>query len=167
MKQYLTPFLVGVGIVAIMLAMFIIGDGRGYQRGYDEALALPHKADTVWKRDTHYVDKPVEVVKWKDREKPVYIAVTDTMVVSVHDTTFIAVEREIKGYSGEDYQAQVSGVQPQLDWIKVFPKTAYITNTVVEQRKWSIGVSGGAGVFWDGKEIKPGAGIIIGVQRRF
>lgn len=161
MKEWWFPALV-VAVLVGWIA-FEVGDSHGYKRCINE----PHKADTVWRDTTIYIDRPVEVVKWKDREKPVYIAVTDTMVVSVHDTTYIAVEREIKGYSGEDYQAQVSGVQPQLDWIKVFPKTAYITNTVVEQRKWSIGVSGGAGVFWDGKEIKPGAGIILGVQRRF
>ena len=34
-----------------------------------------------------------------DREKPVYLPVHDTALVVIRDTTYIAVEREIKGYS--------------------------------------------------------------------
>ena len=88
-------------------------------------------------------------------------------LVYVRDTTFMPVPREVKQYSGENYTAQVSGVAPSLDWIKFQQQTAYITNTVVKKKKWSIGVSAGPGIVWDGKNVKPGAAIIIGVQRNF
>lgn len=165
MNQYLAPFLVGVGVVAIMIAMFLIGDGRGYQRGYDEALNLPHLPDTVWRTKIVYKDSLIYQTKWMDREKLVYVPVDS--LVYVYDTAFVAQPMEHALYSDENLEAQVSGIQPTLDWYKIHQPVAYITNTVVEQRKWSFGVSGGAGVFWDGKEVKPGAGIILGIQRRF
>lgn len=164
MKQYLIPFLVGVALIACGIVTFQIGKGLGYDKGFAEALNQPHKADTIWKTDTHFVDRPVE--KWKTKEKLVYVKVDS--LITVHDTTYVALEREIKGYKGEHYEAQVSGVEPSLDWIKVFPKTAYIQNTVVQKRKWSFGVSVGPGVFWNGgKEIKPGVGAVAGVQFSF
>lgn len=162
MKNYLIAALVGIGIAACMLVTFLIGRERGYSLGYSDALNEPHKADTVWQTDTHYVDKPVE--KWKIKEKLVYVKVDS--LVTVHDTTYVALEREIKGYSGEDYQAQVSGIEPSLDWIKVFPKTAYITNTVVEKRRWSWGVTAGPGVLWDGS-FHGGVCIVAGLQYTF
>lgn len=164
MKQYLLAVLFGIGIAACMLVMFIIGRERGYGQGYAAAMSQPHKADTIWRVDTHFVDRPVE--KWKTIEKPVYFAVTDTMLVSIHDTTYIALERTRKGYSGEDYEAVVSGIDPLLESIKVFPRTAYITNTVVERRKWSWGLTAGPGVLWDG-QFHGGVGIVAGLQYNF
>ena len=100
------------------------GDRRGYKRGY-EAL---HPTDTVWRTDTHYVDVPVEVIKWKDKEKPVYIAVHDTTMIN--DTAYVVMPREFKVYQDSTYMAQVSGVDPSMDWIQVYQKTAYVTNYV-------------------------------------
>ena len=124
------------------------------------------RSDTVVVVDTHFVDRPVPVEVWKDREKLVYIAVNDTMVVHTHDTLIIAVDRETKRYSGEDYEAQVSGVEPQLDWVKTFPKTVTITNTVQDTRRWTFGVTAGPGIVWNGG-VHAGVGVVAGVQYRF
>ena len=164
MKNYIIAALIGIGIAACMLVSFIIGRERGYEEGYADAMNAPHKADTVIVVDTITIDRPVE--KWHTIEKPVYFAVTDTMLVSIHDTTFVALERSRKGYSGEDYEAVVSGVDPVLESIKVFPKTAYITNTVVERRRWGFGVTAGPGVLWDGA-FHGGVGIVAGLQYNF
>lgn len=165
MKQYLIPFLVGVALIACGIVTFQIGKAGGYQRGYNEALNLPHKPDTVWKVDTHFVYQPVEVVKWKDRERLVYVKVDS--LVTVHDTTYVAMEREFKKYTGDHYEAQVSGVAPALDWIKVFPKTAYISNTVVQKKKWSFGVTAGPGAFFNGKDVQFGVGAVVGFGYNF
>lgn len=165
MKQYLIPFLVGVALIAIGIVTYQIGRGIGYDKGFAEALNQPHKADTVWKTDTHFVDRPVEV--WRTLEKPVYFAVHDTQIVRTTDSVFVALERTRKGYSGDEYEAVVSGVDPALESIKVFPRTAYIQNTITTRKRWSIGVSAGPGVFWDGKAVKPGAGAVLGVQYNF
>lgn len=164
LKQYLIPFLVGVCLVACCLVFHQIGSAAGYQKGYDDALALPHKADTVWQDKPVYIDKPVPVVKWKEREKLVYVP-KDSLIY-VHDTV-PALPREFKQYSGENYTAQVSGIDPTLDWIKFQQQTAYITNTVVQKKRWSWGVSAGPGLVWDGKSVKPGAAIVIGGQFNF
>ena len=156
--------------ILLLLAVLgcIVGAGLlGYVIGGRRALAGPEvQRDTVVTVDTHFIDRPVEVVKWKDREKLVYIAVNDTALVTIHDTTFVAVEREIKRYSGEDYEAQVSGVQPQLDWVKVYGKTVTVTNTVKDTRRWTFGVTAGPGLVWNGS-VHAGVGVVAGVQYRF
>ena len=162
MKQYLIPFLVGVAFIALGIVTYQIGHGAGYAEGINQ----PHKPDTVWREKTVYVDKPVEVVKWKDREKIVYVPVNKDSLVYVHDTTYIALEREYKLYEGENYQAQVSGIDPALDWIKINQQTAYITNTVVDKRRWTFGITAGPGVIWDGS-FHGGIGIVAGLQYSF
>ena len=162
MKQYLIPFLVGVAFIALGIVTYQIGHGAGYAEGINQ----PHKADTVWREKTVYVDKPVEVEKWKDREKIVYVPVNKDSLVYIHDTTYIALEREYKLYDGENYQCQVSGIDPALEWLKINQQTAYITNTVVDKRKWTFGITAGPGILYDGK-IHAGLGIVAGVQYRF
>ncbi len=164
MKAYLTAFGIGVALVACMLVTFLIGRERGYAKGYDDGVNLPVKADTVWRTDTHFVDRPVEV--WREREKLVYLPVVDTQIVHRTDSVFVVLERESRGYSGEDYEAQVSGIEPQLDWIKVFPKTAYIKETKMIKRRWTFGVTAGPGVVWNG-QIHGGVGIVAGLQYNF
>lgn len=163
-EKFAVAFIAVVWSILAIVFSYKIGHHAGYESGYHDALNQPHKPDTVWVTDTITIDRPVE--KWHTIEKPVYFAVTDTMLVSIHDTTFVALERSRKGYSGDEYEAVVSGVDPALESIRVFPKTAYITNTIVERRRWSLGVAAGPGVFWDGK-FHAGAGIVAGVQFNF
>ena len=168
MKQYLIPFLVGVALVACMLVTYQIGRGIGYDKGFAEGLvSIPPRTDTVWRDKPVYIEKPVEVIKWKEREKPVYIPVKEDSLVYVHDTTYMPLPREFKQYSGEEYTAQVSGVDPALDWIKINQKTAYITNTVVQKKRWSWGVTAGPGAFWNGGNVQFGVGAVAGLQYNF
>ena len=170
MRQYLVPFLVGVCLVACCLVFFQIGRAGGYQKGYDDALNLPHVLDTVWRTKLVTIEKPVPVVKWKEREKPVNVPAKVDSLVYVHDTTFMPLPREYKQYSEENYTAQVSGIDPALDWIKINQKTAYITNTVVQKKRWSFGVSAGPGIFWTtgaAADIAFGMGIVAGLQYNF
>lgn len=113
------------------------------------------KTDTLWRTVTRYVDRPVEVIKWRDREKPVYIAVHDT--TKINDTTYVVLPREVKQYGDSTYTAQVSGVEPNLDWIKFNQKTAIVTNTVEKQvpYKWTLSAFGEVGYF-NGFEAKAG-----------
>lgn len=67
-----------------------------------------------------------------------------------------------KRYDGEDYRAYVSGYEPNLDSIFVFPKT-----TVIHERsykppnKWHIGITGGYGYGFKSKQAEPYVGIGI------
>ncbi|MBR3466536.1 MAG: hypothetical protein IKH15_04885 [Bacteroidales bacterium] len=165
MKQYLIPFLVGVAIVAIGTVTFQIGRAGGYQKGYDDALNLPHKADTIFKVDTLFIEKPVE--KWREKIKEYYVEVPAWDTVTVHDTVFLRMPAERVQYEGEEYRAVVTGVEPKLESISVFPRTAYITNTVVQKKRWSWNVTAGAGVYWNGSQIQPGLGITAGFGYNF
>ena len=164
MKQYLIPFLVGVAIIAIGIVTFQIGRAGGYQKGYDDALNQPHKADTIFKVDTHFIEKPVE--KWREKIKEYYVEVPAWDTVTVHDTVFLRMQAERVKYEGEEYRAVVTGVEPRLESIAVFPKTAYITNTVVQKKRWGFGFSVGPGVFYDGS-IHGGVGVVAGLQYNF
>lgn len=74
--------------------------------------------------------------------------------VTIHDTIFI--ESEQKEYQSENYRAWVSGYQPSLDSIEVYPKTKIITRT--KKRKWSIGIYGGYGIGNNGLSPEIGVG---------
>lgn len=107
---------------------------------------------TVTRIDTFRYEKPV----------PVYVRSTDTLVV--HDTILV---KEQKVYSDSTYTAWVSGYQPELDSIEVYPKTVTkiitndITKTIVKTKKpkWVISVGGGVG--YNGK-VEPYVGLNAG-----
>lgn len=163
LKQYLIPFFVGVALIACGIVTYQIGRAGGYQRGYDDALALPHKADTVWQDKPVYIDKPVPVVQWRDREKLVYVS-KDSLIY-VHDTV-PALPREFKQYSGEEYEAVVSGVEPALESLKIFKKEMVVTNTITQKKKWSFSVVAGPSVLYNG-EIYSGFGVTLGFGYNF
>lgn len=95
--------------------------------------------------------------------KPKYITqkVIETMLVPVrdtirqNDTTYIALPRTQREYKQDSlYRVLVSGYNPSLDLIEVYPKTITntITNTITRKpNKWGIGVSAGYGAYIDGK----------------
>lgn len=78
--------------------------------------------DTVFLVDTHIIEKPVLVERTNK----------ETLLVEVHDTTrindtlYIGLPMESKTYKGEDYLAVVSGYEPSLDRIEVYPKTKIV-----------------------------------------
>ena len=166
MNKSFLPLLVGIALVASSLVFYFIGKGNGYKAGWKAAVesAVP---DTVWRTDTITCEKPVETVKYKDRL--VYVPVAQNDTIHHHDTTYIALQFEKKVYQDSSYRAVVSGFQPSLDEISVFPRTAYITNTIVEKpSRWSFGVTAGPGVFVDFTgAIHVGGGVVAGVQYRF
>ena len=87
------------------------------------------------------------------REKPVYIAkkVVDTVVdtLRLHDTLFLALEREQRTYGDTTYTAWVSGVEPALDSIRIRQSVRCVTVTervpIEVSRRWSLGISAGYG----------------------
>lgn len=164
-EKFCYVFLIICGVILAAGFSWRLGEKKGYRKGYAEALSvLSQKVDTVWRTDTLFIDRPVEV--WREREKLVYLPVHDTSLVVIRDTAYIALERERRGYSGDEYEAVVSGIDPLLESIKVFPKTAYVTNTVIRRKHWGFGATAGPGVLYDGK-IHGGVGIVAGLQYQF
>jgi len=78
------------------------------------------------------------------------------------DSAAVAIPITQKRYEGDDYLAYVSGYEPNLDSIFVFPKT-----TVIRERsekppnKWHIGITGGYGYGFKSKQAEPYIGIGI------
>lgn len=151
-----------IGVVALVAACLALGFfvGRGAKP--------PHpvvQTDTLIVRDTIREGFPVYVDRVVTRTE--LVQVTDTLYR--HDTLFVALEIERRTYEGEDYRAVVSGWQPSLDEIAVYPKTTYITKEVQvpgPPARWSFGVTAGPGILYDGK-LHGGIGIVAGLQYRF
>lgn len=89
--------------------------------------------------DTQYILFPVPYLAWIDN--------SDTIHVS--DTCWHL--REYKEYQDSAYYAKVSGVDPRLDEIRVYPRTVYekqyiYRDIVSKPKRWGIGVSAGYGI---------------------
>ena len=120
------------------------------------------QTDTLRIRDTILVEKPA----------PVEVRVVDTMLVSVtdtisiSDTVYLRLPREIKQYEDSLYRAQVSGYRPSLDWIEVYPQTVYLTKVVKTQdvKRWGIGLQAGYGAYVAGGQVRLAPYVGVGVN---
>ena len=98
----------------------------------------------VVKRDTLRLNSPILREIHKVTHDTIKIVMNDTIVR--RDTLYL--EREQRVYEDEEYKAFVSGFQPRLDSIYVYPKTIYETkvSTRKEWRQFTYGVNVGVGV---------------------
>jgi len=167
-QKYATIFI--VVCLAIVAAGFAckISRSRGYKAGYADAYASI-------KPDTEYVDKPVYI------DKPVPVEVkpagmemypigtlaqlqqmVDSMAAVKPDTSavVIPIPMETKTYRDSTYEAQVSGYNPSLDWIKVYQRTAYI-NTPIPTPVWpALMISPAVNVEVLPRSVFAGAGVV-------
>lgn len=149
-------------VAALVVAVSVLSWRLGYRSAVAESIETP-KADTLIVRDTVTVEFPV----------PILTTITDTILVAypdiviIHDTTFVQLPRERKEYSGKDYRAVVSGFQPSLDLIQIFPETKVVPQTIsVPSRNrshWALSLQAGYGITLQNNRITPlpyiGAGI--------
>lgn len=139
-------------VAALMAAVSVLSWRLGYRTAVAESIETP-KADTLIVRDTVTVEYPV----------PILTTITDTLLVAypdiviIHDTTFVQLPKERKEYSGKDYRAVVSGYQPSLDLIQVFPETKVVTRTIsVPSRKrshFALSLQAGYGITFQDNRI--------------
>ena len=156
------PVWVLVLVAALVAAVSVLSWRLGYRAAVAEPVEAA-KSDTLIVRDTVTVECPV----------PILTTIIDTFLVAypdiivIHDTTFVQLPKERKEYSGKDFCAVVSGYQPSLDLIQVFPETKTITKTIsAPSRKsshWSIALQAGYGLTLQDNRIAPlpyiGAGL--------
>lgn len=149
-------------VAALVAAVSVLSWRLGYRTAVAESIETP-KADTLFVRDTVTVEYPV----------PILTTIIDTLLVAypdiviIHDTTFVQIPKERKEYSGKDYRAVVSGYQPSLDLIQVFPETKVVTRTIsVPSRKrshFALSLQAGYGITIHDNRITPlpyiGAGL--------
>ena len=80
--------------------------------------------DTVIVRDTIKIESPKET-KIEYFDKTILVEVKDTIYRK--DTLYISLPLEKRTYKREDFYAEVTGYEPRLTYIEVYPKTITIT----------------------------------------
>ena len=131
-----------------LLTAFLFGALASYfaVKGHFQAelaTLTPEVIQVVVKRDTLRLNPVLRAIH-KVTHDTIKIVMNDTIVR--RDTIYL--EREQRVYEDEEYKAFVSGFQPRLDSIYVYPKTIYETkvSTRKEWRRFTYGVQAGVGV---------------------
>lgn len=128
--------------VALLVAAFVVG--RCTAPTYEAETEVVERVDTMLVRDTVIREKPVYRTE--------YVFVRDSVRVQVHDTVYISLPRQMRVYQDSLYRAEVSGIDPTLDRIEVYPQTAIVTKVeketvyVKEKKRWGVGVQIGYGI---------------------
>ena len=131
-----------------ILTAFLFGSLASYfaVKGHFQAklATLTPKEIQVVKRDTLLLNSPILREIHKVTHDTIKIVMNDTIVR--RDTLYL--EREQRVYEDKEYKAFVSGFQPRLDSIYVYPKTIYETkvSTQKEWRRFTYGMQVGVGV---------------------
>lgn len=126
--------------ILIALAVFLLGVVGGLLlRTPREVEKVVVQRDTTVVVDTHIVERPVPVrVTVTDT---MYVVVTDT--VRINDTLYVSLPLERKEYRRDEFYAVVSGYNPSLIHMEVYPKTVYVTEkqreTVSQRNYLSVG----------------------------
>lgn len=147
------------------------------------------KTDTVTIRDTVYIPAPqltgtkslgfipVTMPIWTPTKKPkqvdepteeLTIEADDEIETEPPDSIAVAIPIEQKHYTGDDYDAWVSGWNPSLDSLRIYRQTQQIATTTEvtrwKTRRWGLSVGVGAVASPKGG-IQPG--IFIGATYTF
>jgi hypothetical protein len=133
------------------IVVFLLGLLIGYlPKGRLQRETIVEKRDTLVLKDTHIVYQPKEVVreKWKTE----MVVVTDT--IRMRDTLYMSLPLEKKTYRRDEFYAEVTGYNPSLTYIEVFPKTVYVTETTRKKDKANY-LSAGVDVLYLGTVYVP------------
>lgn len=164
-KNFLYVFLAGVLFaIGCYLCFFL---GQSYPKNFKEKIVK----DTLVIRDTIIIKEPIEKIRWKEKDKLVYIPIVDTLIIHKNDTAYIAMQEEKVEYEDKEYKAVISGIHPKLEEISVYPKNIYITETKKEifVKHWNFNITAGPAIIYDfnDKKIRSGAGILFGFGYSF
>lgn len=147
MKRWLAIF--------IILASLAVGFAGGYHIHHDKPV-IEYRQDTLIVRDTITQLKPVPVTSYIHDSIPVEIIIHEI------DTQYVYLPHEYKRYTSNDYDLTISGYQPVLESISVYPEKHFVTTVVTEPAKakrWGLGCQLGYGVSKDGLTPYIGVGI--------
>ena len=98
--------------------------------------------DTLWRTDTVRIELPQETKKVVLKET-ILVEVKDT--IRKTDTLYMSLPLEKRVYQREEFYAEVTGYEPRLTKIEVYPKTAYVTKVekVAKTNRLSFGAEVG------------------------
>lgn len=161
----LPPKYIFYGVLLFVFGLLCFTTGRKSVRIPENESEAP-RVDTLIVRDTVRVSYPV----------PVKTLQVDTMLVElrdtvrINDTLFVSLPLETRTYKREDFYAEVSGYDPRLTYIEVYPQTRMVTKTVTETQTvrkktpWGVGVQVGYGITKQGDSFRPGPYVGVGIQ---
>lgn len=88
--------------------------------------------------DTVVIEKPAET-RYETLRETILVEVRDT--VTERDTLFVRLPLEKREYRRDDFYAEVTGVEPRLTYIEVYPKTQIVkvTERVMPKNELSFG----------------------------
>ena len=146
----------------LLIACCIISFLGGYDYASKHCYNVSTVTDTILERDT-IISVPDTVYRTVALgEKTVKVVVHDTLCKT--DTVTISLPFVQKQYKDSSYSAWISGYEPSLDSIRVFPKTTIIRESkVVRQKDRRWGVFGGVGIGVSDR-ITPCVGVGIGYR---
>lgn len=121
-----------------------------------DSMVIKYVTRTLPKSGNNSVENIPQIGNIQGDNIPVFAEVADS------DSATVAIPITQKRYEGNDYRAWVSGFEPSLDSIYVFP-----TTTVIHERsykppnRWHLGITGGFGYGFKSKHAEPYIGIGI------
>ncbi len=147
-------------LVGVWLIGYIIG------RNHIPSTVEKVQIDTLVRHDTIRIESPPEIRRIKTTDTLI-LPITDTL--RVRDTIYLVLNRQIKEYRDSLFYARVSGYDPTLDFIEVYPRTMVISKTETTTQNpspWRYGVTVGLdyGMMWE-KYITPNVGAEIGYKK--
>lgn len=146
----------------LLIACCIVSFLGGYDYASKHCYNVHIVTDTIVKRET-ITAIPDTVYKTVSLgEKTVKVIIHDTLCKT--DTLEVALPYVQREYRDSNYNAWVSGYEPALDSIKVFPRTMTVKERVtVKERSRRWGVFGGVGIGVSDR-ITPCVGVGIGYR---
>lgn len=156
---------IGILILALLtLGIYLMGFYRAREQFREAAKEV--QIDTVFRYDTIRIDKPGEIRSFKS-SIPLILPLSDT--IRLRDTVYLVLNRQIKEYRDSLFYARVSGYEPSLDYIEVYPKTVVISKTettTLEPSPWHVSLDMGLDYSrMEAKYISPNIGAEIGYKR--
>lgn len=129
----------------LLIACCIISFLGGYDYASKHCYNVSTVTDTIVKRDTITAIPDTVYRTIALGEKTVKVVVHDTLCKT--DTVEVALPYVQREYRDSNYNAWVSGYEPALDSIKVFPRTMTVKEQVtVKERSRRWGIFGGVGI---------------------
>ena len=149
-------------IFILLIACCIISFLGGYDFASKHCYNVRTVTDTIIERETITAIPDTVYRTVALGEKTVKVVVHDTLCKT--DTVTISLPFVQKQYKDSSYSAWISGYEPSLDSIRVFPKTTIIRESkVVRQKDRRWGVFGGIGIGVSDR-ITPCVGVGIGYR---
>lgn len=149
-----------IAVLSLLLALSITFQYLYHSNRNSTENSLKTDTITITKIDTVTVTKPVIQYRYITQ------VITDTLYNTDSIKVPVQIPIETKIYQDTTYRAVVSGYRASLDTIQVYPIHAIttITNTIIKQKRFNIGVQAGVGYGFFNK--KPDVYLGFGVSYR-